>query len=244
MRRRLLHGAMILVLTVLYFSPEARAAGEAGRTMFQIFILGGGFIGAVLLLMNVVSVGFIIESFITVRRANILPLEVRERIAELLEQKQYREVIEFTEADPSVLSYVVHAGLSEAAHGYAAMQRAMEEASEERTNKLLRKIEVLNVVGNLGPMMGLLGTVYGMINSFNDIVKEGGMPKPAAMANNIGIALITTFWGLVVAIPALAAFGWMRTRIDGLSAETALSAQELLSTFRPGAEKPQLAAAE
>ena len=151
--------------------------------------------------------------------------------------KRFKDVIEYTSGEPSALSYVIHQALAEAGHGYAAMERAMEEASEERTTTLLRKIELLNVVGNVAPMLGLLGTVYSMIKVFSGIVQAGGMPQPEQLAEGVGIALVTTFWGLIVAIPALAVYAFMRNRIDGLSSEVVMVSQGSISTFRPAPKK-------
>jgi len=218
----------------------AQAEGGEERSYREWFIWpGGGVIGILLMLIDVASIALIIEHFITIRRTTILPEPVIEHVRGLLEEKQYREVIEYTAAEPTAISYVVHASLGEAAHGYAAMERAMEEAAEDRTTKLLRKIEALNVVGNIAPMLGLLGTVFGMILAFRDIVAAGGVPDVAKLADSIGIALVTTFWGLIVAVPALAVYAVMRNRIDGLAAETAMVSQELISSFRPGAKKDQ-----
>jgi len=185
----------------------------------------------------VASWALIIEHFINIRRTTVLPELVREQIGQMVDEKRYREVIEYTSSEPSMLSYVVHQSLAEAAHGYAAMERAMEEGSEERTTKLLRKIELLNVIGNVGPMLGLLGTVLGMILAFSKIVQEGGMPDPSLLAESVGVALVTTFWGLIVAIPALAVYAMMRNRIDALSSETMTAAQTILASFRPGGRR-------
>ena len=202
---------------------------------FEILIWpGGGLIGTVLWLLSVVMVAISVEYFISIRRVNILPDVVREQIAVFFENKQYREAIEMTANDPSLLSYVVHAALTEAANGYTAMERAMEEASEERTTKLLRHIEWLNLLGNIGPMLGLLGTVWGMIQAFFKIVEKGGMPDPKSLAGSIGIALVTTLLGLGVAIPALSVYSVMRNRIDTLTSEVMVISQELISSFRPG----------
>ena len=130
---------------------------------------------------------------------------------------------------------MVHEALGEAGHGYGAMTRALEEANEDRTARLLRKIEPLNVIGNVAPMLGLMGTVLGMILAFSSIVQaKTGTPDPAALAGDIGMALTTTFWGLVIAVPALAVHAWLRNRIDALTTETALVAQEMIGSFRPG----------
>ncbi|HUU59891.1 MAG TPA: MotA/TolQ/ExbB proton channel family protein [Phycisphaerae bacterium] len=199
----------------------------------EVLFIRCGAIGWLLWAISVVTVALIIQYFIAVRRMNIVPDLVREQIRSLFDGKQYREAIELTAAEPSFLSYVIHAALAEAAHGYAAMERALEEASEQRTTKLLRSIEWLNLIGNIGPMLGLMGTVYGMIRVFFKIVEAKGMPRPEALADGIGIALVTTLVGLFVAIPALATYAVMRNRIDSLSAEAMITSQELIATFRP-----------
>ena len=98
---------------------------------------------------------------------------------------------------------------------------------------MLRKIEWLNLMGNITPMLGLLGTVWGMILAFMEIVKAQGMPAPANLAKSIGIALVTTLLGLMVAIPSLSVFAVLRNRIDALSNQVVMEAQEMISTFRP-----------
>ncbi len=242
MRRRVL---ILSGVTVLLFAGVAMAqpagAGEEPQasaiSYWEWFIEKGGPIGWFLIGVNIASVAIIIKHFITIRRTNIIPETVQMQIYHMVGEKQYREMLEYTETEPSALAYIVHQSLSEASHGYAAMERAMEEASEERTTKLLRKIELLNVIGNVSPMVGLLGTVYGMIKVFSKIVQAGGMPDASQLADGVGTALVTTFWGLIVAIPALAVYAVMRNRIDALSSETMTVAQETISAFRPGAKK-------
>lgn len=243
MRRMTLIGAASTLAPVLWFAGVALAQdGRMGDDVNEIsyldwFVIKGGIIGWLLIAIDFASWAVIIEHFISIRRTTVLPEPVRAQIAEMLEAKQYREVIEYTADEPSDLSYVIHQSLAEAGHGYAAMERAMEEASEERTTKLLRKIELLNVIGNVSPMLGLLGTVYGMIRAFSEIVREQGMPEASKLAGSVGIALVTTFWGLVVAIPALAVYAVMRNRIDALSSETMMTSQEMLSAFRPAPKR-------
>lgn len=205
-----------------------------GMNYFKTLVWpGGGYIGLLLWALSVVTLAVIIQYFITIRRGSVLPDLVRQQIQSLFENKQYREVIEVTATEPSLLSYVVHAALTEAAHGFAAMERAIEEAAEERTTALLRRIEWLNLIGNVSPMLGLLGTVWGMINAFMAIVEAKGIPSPDRLAYSIGIALVTTLIGLSIAIPSLAVFAVMRNRIDALSNEAVMASEELIATFRP-----------
>ncbi|MFW6133352.1 MAG: MotA/TolQ/ExbB proton channel family protein [Planctomycetota bacterium] len=204
---------------------------------FEVFFVQCGVIGWLLWLVSIGTVAIIVEYFISIRRANIMPDEVHQQIQEYFGERNYRDAIEMTAEEPSQLSYMIHAALSEASHGYPAMERAIEEAAEERTTKLLRRIEWLNLIGNVSPMLGLMGTVWGMILAFFQIVEKGGQPNPGDLARGIGTALVTTLLGLVVAIPALAVYAVMRNRIDALSSETMLAAQDLISNFRPGGKQ-------
>ncbi len=201
---------------------------------FDVIFFQGGVIGYIIWAISVVTVALIISYAIKIRRSTILPELMHNQIQDMFESKEYRDAIDVTATDPSFLGYVVHAALAEAAHGYPAMERAMEEASEERTTKMLRGLEWLNLIGNIGPMLGLFGTVWGMINVFFKIVEAGGMPKPEQLAGGIGIALVTTLLGLAVAIPALAAYAIFRNRIDSLTSEAMVASQDLISNFRPG----------
>lgn len=204
---------------------------------FQILVWpGGGTIGMLLWMLSILTVAIMVQYFITIRRANIIPELIHDQIREFFEGRQYREVIDLTDEESSFLSNIIHAGLTEAIHGYPAMERAMEEAAEERTTKMLRHIEWLNLIGNISPMMGLLGTVWGMMKAFFAIVEAGGMPQVDKFAGAIGIALVTTFLGLMIAIPALAVYSIMRNRIDTLSSEAMVACQELISGFHPGAQ--------
>ena len=204
------------------------------ESYFTVIVTGGKTIGYIIWAISIVTVALIIRYMTMIRRGTILPLLMHQQIQEMFENKEYRDAIDVTASDPSFLGYVVHAALAEAAHGYPAMERAMEEASEERTTKLLRGLEWLNLIGNIGPMLGLLGTVWGMINVFFKIVAKGGMPNPAELAGGIGVALVTTLLGLSVAIPALAAYAIFRNRIDALTSEAMVASQDLISNFRPG----------
>ena len=107
----------------------------------------------------------------------------------------------------------------------------MEDACAEQAARLNRKIEYLSVIGALAPMLGLMGTVWGMIQAFAEFTEKAN-PMPADFAPAISEALVTTLFGLCVAVPALAAFAWFRNRIDEYVAETTLMAEHLISPLR------------
>jgi biopolymer transport protein ExbB len=188
-----------------------------------------------LLLLSVTSIGLIGYMALTNQRKSIVPPGVVEETRRLLEGGKYKEAIDLTTREGSFFSRVAGAAFREAGHGFGAMLRTLEQTSEELTTERLRKIEFLNVLGQVSPMIGLFGTVYGMILAFQAIVVAGGNADPVLLAGGIGTALTTTFWGLVVAIPALAGYAVVRNQIDALTAEATLAAEEMVNQFRPKA---------
>ncbi len=235
------------LLTTLW-PAIASAQDEGGSTttnIFQAFIwpktegveILGNFIIVLLLLMSAVVMGFSIMLIFKFRQNQVIPEETRDEIEQLLAEKKYREAIEFAEEEESYLGKVASAALSEAANGYAAMERAVEEAGDAEAVKMLRPIEYLNVLGNISPMIGLFGTVFGMIVAFQALVEGGGAADPAALAGGISTALVTTFWGLVVAIPALTAYSLIRNKVDAHCAEGLLLVEELITPFKPSGKK-------
>lgn len=192
-----------------------------------------------LLLLSVGNLGLIGHLFLTYQRRSIAPEGVVSEVRRLMTQGKFREAIDLTAREGSFFSQVLHAGLGEASHGLAAIIRRVDETSNEYAVRMLRRVEYLNVLGQVAPMLGLFGTVYGMILAFRSIVGTGGNADPVLLAAGIGTALVTTFWGLLIAIPALAAYALLRNRIDELTAEATLQAEDLLNMLRPrGAARP------
>jgi biopolymer transport protein ExbB len=218
------------------FGQESGSAPSGGVTnLFDHYVVGGGWITwFVLIPLSVAAAALAIEYCLSIRRATLIPEAAVERLAELLEQKRYGEALEFAVDDDSMVAHVVHGGLSQASHGFAALEEAMQEALEGRAARLMRKIEYLNIIGNVSPMIGLFGTVVGMIRLFASIGNFGGNLNAGEIASALSIALVTTYWGLLIAIPALTIFGLFRNRVDTLTTECAAVADQLVSVFRPG----------
>lgn len=238
----LLLGFLAVIVVMMFSLPalaQSPAAAEPGGTppikYFDFFVVKGGLIAYGLILLSIVTVALTIEHCLSIRRATIVPPEAVRHTTALIDEKKYLEAIQFTAEDPSMLGYIVNAGLLEASNGFTAMERALEEVLEERSARLFRKTEYLSIIGNVSPMIGLLGTVTGMIMLFAEIHAADAFPGARIVADRIAVALITTFWGLAVAIPALSIYAVFRNRIDVLTAECALAAEHMLSSFKPGA---------
>jgi len=201
-------------------------------TMFQL-ILKGGVVGGLIILLSCVALGLVIDYAITIRRAKLAPVEDIATFQDLVEKQDITRVKEVAKARPTFLSDVLTAGLDEINLGYPAMIKAMEDTAEARTARQARRIEHLNVIGNISPMMGLLGTVIGMLRCFNEISQVSGSIDPKQLAAGIFEALVTTCLGLIVAIPTLYFYAIFRNRLDELAGEASVAAEQILASFKP-----------
>ncbi len=206
---------------------------------FDHYVVNGGWITwFVLIPLSITALALAVQYGFTIRRRSVLPPQTVDELAELFDQGRYSEALQLSRDDRSVLAQIVYSGLVQARSGYAAMERALEEAIDEQAARLSRKIEYLNLIGNVAPMVGLFGTVYGIIGMFISIADAGGIPVMSRISHDLGTALVATFWGLFVAIPSLTVFGLLRNRIDVLLTECAVTADRLLAGFRAPLAEP------
>lgn len=202
------------------------------RTLLDT-VLDGGIVGLLIIVLSMISLGFICEHFMTIRKSVLLPDEVMDQLDTLIEQGQVDEAISMCDQPQNqcLATQVVLAGLERykgSEFGFAEYKAAVEEAGEDQTGQLYRKTEVLGLIGSIAPMLGLTGTVLGMIKAFNTIAASGGMARPDELAGGIGQALVTTLLGLVVAIPTMIAFSYFRNRIDSIVAEAGKRIEQIL----------------
>jgi biopolymer transport protein ExbB len=238
--RKVLPVVMLLAFAAPLWAQDAAPAPQAGVVRM---ILGNiDFIFITIGVLSVAGLTLIIRGFIQQRRSVYLPPEVLARIRELIDAKQYRELLEYTSNEPSFVSQSLHPALRRAP-SFSAMKEAMETAVAEQTAEQFRGIEYLNIIGNLGPLLGLLGTVLGMIHAFSAMQASAGKTDPAVLAGGISTALTHTFLGLFLAVPCLAAFGVLRTIIDRLTVQAALACEDLLLAIKPADARPAIPSA-
>jgi biopolymer transport protein ExbB len=127
------------------------------------------------------------------------------------------------------------ASLQHGRHGFEAMHAAAIEKSGELSGRMFRKVEYLNIFGNLGPLMGLLGTVWGMIIAFGAMGAGGGTASAEDLSRGISLALVNTMLGLMLAVVGLGFFGICRNRTDSLTVHATVEVLDLLEYFRPAA---------
>jgi len=220
---------------------DAEAEGEAEENgalnySFIQLIQFGGVVGYVIIFLSVVAVGLVIDDLLLLRQKVLLPAAEVEEIRTLVQSGRGAEIAN-GEPRSSFIGAMAVAGLRELDRGYEAVVKGMEDAADEVTGRLLRRIEYLNVIANVSPMLGLLGTVMGMVQCFNQISVAAGGADPRLLAAGIFQALMTTVMGLIVAIPAFFAFSLFRNRVDALAAAAATSAEDVLAPLRPRAKQ-------
>jgi len=219
------------------WAQETGAGGAGGTpvkesTLFTVIFGQKDPIFFIIAILSVVGLTLIIQGFIKNRAAVMLPESSTNTIRDMIQNKRFKELIEFTETDPSFVSKALNPALKRAP-SFSSMKEAMETAIGEQTAERFRSIEYLNIIGNLGPLLGLTGTVLGMIEAFNAMNNAGGTASPGDLAGGISRALAHTFLGLFLAVPCLACFGILRTMVDRLTVRGALTAEELLLMVKP-----------
>ena len=228
-------GGAALADTVLPADTAVAASGDAAASKapdsFIDIVFSGGLTGfLIILLLLALSVGaaaLVIEHLLSIRATVLMPPKLAERVQTHLLSGQPAEAEALCKQQPSLLAFVLQAGIAEVGGGWTAVEKAMEDAAIEQSARLFRKIEYLSVIANIAPMVGLLGTVTGMIFAFQEVASSQGAPRAAQLATGIYQALVTTVGGLLVAIPALAAFAVFRNRLDQLVAEASYMAQHV-----------------
>jgi biopolymer transport protein ExbB len=188
-----------------------------------------------IIILSVISLALAIEHFVTIRRDKLVPPELIDEIEALFEEEEYQEALELCESEPNFLTNILSAGLPKINAGFEAMEKAMDEVAEEEAIKLHQKVGWLSLIGNIAPMMGLFGTVYGMIMAFNEITRLGQAVQPQDLSKGISTALITTLFGLFVAMPSLFFFFVFRNKVIKVSLEITAIADDLVERFRPHA---------
>lgn len=225
----------LVPLAVLFLTaPLAMAQDEPAPSMsISDVIGGGGAVGWMLLGLSVIGLALFIDNFVNMRKQKLAPPDVVDEIEALIEAGEYQEAMELCEAEPSYFTNIVAAGLPRLNASFEAMEKSVEEMSEEEQLKLFMKLGWLSLIAAVAPMLGLTGTVLGMILAFKVIAATKGAAEPADLADNISLALITTLLGLFVAIPMTAAFVYLRNKVVKSTLEISAVVEDIFERFRP-----------
>ena len=187
--------------------------------------------------LSFMLVALFVMNLLTARRQQIVPVELVDGFEDHLNEKKYQDAFDLAKQDESFLGQVLSAGLAKLSIGYPQAIEAMQEVGEEENMKLEHRLSYMALIGTISPMIGLFGTVHGMILAFQVIATSPMQPKASELAEGIATALFTTLVGLFIAIPAIAAYNILRNRIARLILEVGIVSEGLMSRFQAMGEK-------
>ena len=181
--------------------------------MFEI-VKAGGIVMVPLILCSILAAAITLERLWTLRSQHVVPEELVDKVWRWVENRTLSDKQIFALQQHSPLGRVLAAGLANRHRDRSLMIEAIEDAGRHVAHELERYLNALGTIAAISPLLGLLGTVTGMIRTFKAITLAG-VGNPTAMASGIAEALITTATGLIIAIPALVAYRMLRSRVDG-----------------------------
>ncbi len=212
---------------------EAAAATGGG---FMDIVYGGSlvnsFIWLLILATSIATMALIIDALISIKRQKLLPDELIEGVRESLDEGDLDAAIENCEANPGPLANILMVGFANITEGYDVIQEAIASAAEMENEKLMQRVNYLSLCGQISPMLGLLGTVIGMVKAFAGLAEASGATKATLLANSISMALWTTAIGLIIAVPAMLAFTLAKNFATRMVLEIEATTLDLIKVLR------------
>lgn len=220
------------------------AKSQSSGGGFYDIVFGSGIVGMLLWFAlfgdGALALYFAIDSAILIQNDKLMPKKLMDGVQGAMMEGDVVKAMEICDQNPSAMASIVKAAFQHIEEGFEAIQEAVTAASDLEQEKIQQRLNWISVCGNLGPSLGLLGTVQGMILTFQALA-SGGAGDAAALANSIGQALWTTAAGLIVSIPSISIFYSLRNKANRLILKMTAMTMEILNGLRnvavdPGAE--------
>jgi biopolymer transport protein ExbB len=228
-------------------NPAAPAApGATGPpppdSLLSLAIQSSGPIGAFLLLLSIYFTALVIRLFMELRISEAVPAPLVERLEAAIRDKKFQDAYDACKDNDSFLARLVRTGIANLPAGRAEAKEAMSEASDEIVTSTDMRISYLAIIGTLGPMIGLVGTIWGMIMSFKEIaMAAGAQPRPDQVAKGISTALFITLEGVSLSVPAIFFFAFFRNRIAQMTMEATRVADRTINSLVAAAKAAKTA---
>lgn len=220
--------------------PFAEAAVEDDAIQmeggFVAIVFASGPVNTIVWIMifacSAATLALILDALITVKKDKMMPEELVEGVRESLNGGDLDAAIESCESNPCPVSNILMVGFSNITEGYEVIQEAVASAAEMENEKLMQRVNYLSLCGQISPMLGLLGTVLGMVRAFDTLASASGAAKAALLAQSIATALWTTAVGLLIAVPALLAFTLVKNYATRILLEVEATVLDLIKVLR------------
>jgi biopolymer transport protein ExbB len=194
-------------------------------------ILAGRYMMVPIILASLVGLAVLIERMYVLRAGRIVVPEIAEAVETLSASSDFAVAYAICARRPGPFANIVRAGLDHAQSDWTIIRDVLQETGRQEAVRLTRRLGVLETVAAVSPLLGLLGTVTGMIRVFAE-VSTAGLGNPETMSSGISEAMITTAAGLIIGVPALVAFNWLSGRAEGIVFQLEVYASKVLGTLR------------
>ena len=235
--------ATALAIPVIAFAQGAAPAPPPEvetKSAFQ-FVTGGGVVGYIIIALSVLAVALVIDLVLRLKRDRTFPDALVRHAMELAEQGRAGEILSMSKASDTLFGRIIGGALDRGRYGIEVVRQEVQQIGEKEIFKLRNRVAQIGVIATAGPMLGLLGTVIGMINSFSVLGESKNAARPDELAAGISLALITTCQGLVLAVPLIFVHMWLRDRVTQTSQEAAHVSEKLLGLLATGSANRQRA---
>ena len=230
-------GLALLCGGALFAQEAAPEAAEAAGGVSLWDILYGGSIVNLLIWIGLFGTSFFmvwltIDAFIKVKREKFIPAGVVTGVRESLSQGDLGSAVATCDTNPGPLSNILRSAFENINDGYEVVQQAVSSSTDLETEKLMQRVNLLNICGQIAPMLGLMGTVTGMVAAFAGLANATGAAKAKLLAQSISTALWTTCIGLIIAVPALLFFTYYKNLATRILLETEATVLDLIKVLR------------
>lgn len=220
----------------------AETAPPKPKSMLRWALEASGPIGVFLLCLSVYFTALVIRLFLEMRVTEAVPPALVEKMEVAIKDKKFQELYDACRDNESFLARLVRTGVANLPNGRPEAKEAMNAMSDEIVTGMESRISYLAIIGQLGPMIGLVGTIWGMIMSFQEIATAAGsQPKPEKVAEGISTALFITLEGVALAVPAIFFFSFFRNRIAMMTMEATKVADRTIASLVQAAKQAKSA---
>jgi biopolymer transport protein ExbB len=213
-------------------APTPAPGESADLSFFELLVKGGVFMIPIAL-TSLLGLAIVFERWLALRQSRIMPKNFLSGLRRVARDRE--AALAYCQENDSPIARVIGAGVRKMGQGEERVERAMEEAGSKEITKLRRNLRMLYGISVASPMMGLVGTVWGMIHAFRVTASAGGIGKPELLAKGIYEALVATLCGLAVAIPALIVYYWFIGKIEKVVNDMNDVTQDFLDEYGEGA---------
>ena len=227
MRRAEIFGAAVVVFVCAGTAWAQDTEPAASRSMLDL-VHAGGWVGYAIMLLSLCGMALVVDTLMRLKERDLVPPNLVEQIHDLTGKGKFEEVLALCKTHESMLGRVIAGGLSDGKLGLNAVREGMEQAGVMEVTRMRERNGYIGLIASVAPMLGLLGTVTGMISSFRLLGEAQGAARPDELALGISQALVTTCMGLVIAVPLMFFFAFFRNRITRIGHETASVGDKML----------------